>query len=190
MFSTRQALSLAVVGAVMLSACRKDPEPEPIPEPEPVVVSTPTNTDNAAAEAAAREAAARAAAERERLIAEARASLLAPVYFDYDQSELSDQARATLDAKVPILAANTDISIRITGHTDERGSDEYNLALGQRRAGSVRRYLEQFGITGNRIETTSAGEEQPAQMGSNEQAWSMNRRAEFDMLGGQIRVQQ
>ncbi|HLV27358.1 MAG TPA: OmpA family protein [Gemmatimonadales bacterium] len=190
MISIRQALSLAVAGVLTLSACRKDPEPEPMPEPEPAVVTTPTTPSNADAEAAARDAAAREAAERERRIAEARASLLAPVYFEFDQSELSERARATLDAKVPILAANTDISIRITGHTDERGSDEYNLALGQRRAGSVRRYLEQFGISGNRIETTSAGEEQPAQMGSNEQAWQMNRRAEFDMLGGQIRVQQ
>jgi peptidoglycan-associated lipoprotein len=191
MTSFRRILSLVAVGAVTLAACRRQPEPEPFPEPEPQQVeTTPTQPTDFDAEAAAREAAAREAAVRERRIAEARATLLAPVYFEFDQAELSEQARATLDAKVPILVANTDIHIRITGHTDERGSDEYNLALGQRRAGSVRRYLEQFGIASNRIETTSAGEEQPAQMGSNEQAWSMNRRAEFDMLGGQIRVQQ
>lgn len=184
-------IPLLAVGALTLAACRTEPEPEPLPEPQPEVVTTPVSQpSDLDAEAAAREAEAREAAERERIIAEARATLLAPVYFEFDESELSENARATLDAKVPILAANTDIHIRITGHTDERGADEYNLALGQRRAASVRRYLEQFGIAGNRVETTSAGEEQPAQMGSNEQAWSMNRRAEFDMLGGQIRAGQ
>src|SRR5690606_32545913 len=127
--------------------CRRQPEPGPRPEPEPPVTqpAPPSNDD---AERAAREAAAREAAERERRIAEARATLLAPVYFDFDQSELTEQARATLDAKIPILTANPSIRLRITGHTDERGSDEYNLALGQRRAASVARYLAQFGISG------------------------------------------
>lgn len=179
-------LPMLAIGALTLAACRSTPETEPIPEPEEVWVQPPEQNDFDA-DAAAREAAAREAAELERRIAEARASLLAPIYFEFDQSELSYDARATLDAKVPILTANPDIRVRITGHTDERGADEYNLALGQRRAASVRRYLEQFGISGGRIETTSAGEEQPAQLGSNEQAWSMNRRAEFDMIAGQIR---
>lgn len=122
--------------------------------------------------------------DRERMMTEARNAVTARIYFDYDQAELSDQARATLDSKVPLLNANTGMRIRIAGHTDDRGSDEYNLALGQRRAAAAKRYLVQRGIDAGRIDVISLGEEQPASSGSDESAWSQNRRAEFEITAG------
>lgn len=111
--------------------------------------------------------------------AEAIAAITGTVYFDYDRSELSDAARATLDAKVPALLARPAFRIRITGHTDERGSSEYNLALGLRRAAELKAYLVANGIDASRIDISSMGEERPAASGSNEEAWALNRRAEF-----------
>jgi peptidoglycan-associated lipoprotein len=113
-----------------------------------------------------------------------RAALVAVVHFDFDQSDIRPDTRATLDAKVPILQANPNVVIRIAGHTDERGSDEYNLALGQRRAAAAKRYLVERGIAESRIETISYGEERPVQQGSDEDAWAQNRRAEFEITGG------
>ncbi len=92
----------------------------------------------------------------------------------------------TLDAKVPVLQANPGLRLRIAGHTDNRGSDEYNIALGQRRAAMVREYLQARGIDGARLEIVSFGEEMPAVEGDNEGAWAQNRRAEFEVIAGEI----
>ena len=117
--------------------------------------------------------------------AEAIALITGTVYFDYDQSALSAEARATLDAKVPALQARPAFRIRITGHTDERGSAEYNLALGLRRAAELKAYLVSNGIDASRIDISSMGEERPAAQGSNEDAWARNRRAEFVQVTGE-----
>ncbi len=86
---------------------------------------------------------------------------------------------------MPILQANTAASrCALSGHTDERGSDEYNLALGQRRAAAVKAYLVQHGIAESRIETVSYGEERPIAQGSDESAFAQNRRAEFEITAG------
>lgn len=106
------------------------------------------------------------------------------IHFDYDQAELRASDRAILDAKVPILQANSGVTIQVAGHTDERGSDEYNLALGQRRASAVKAYLVQHGIADSRIQTVSYGEERPIAQGEDESAWAQNRRAEFAITGG------
>jgi peptidoglycan-associated lipoprotein len=118
------------------------------------------------------------------MLAEARAALTAPVYFEYDAAEITSEARALLDAKLPLLSANPSVRIRIAGHTDSRGSDEYNLALGQRRASATKAYLTQRGIDASRIDIVSFGEERPAAEGEDESAWSRNRRAEFEVVGG------
>lgn len=117
--------------------------------------------------------------------AEAIALITGTVYFDYDQSALSAEARATLDAKVPALQARPAFRIRITGHTDERGSSEYNLALGLRRAAELKAYLVANGIDASRIDISSMGEERPAAQGANEAAWAQNRRAEFVQVTGE-----
>jgi peptidoglycan-associated lipoprotein len=140
--------------------------------------------DEAARRAAADEAARRAAGDAASTAASLRATLVTAVHFEYDQSDLRSEDRAILDAKVPILQANSGVTIQIAGHTDERGSDEYNLALGQRRAAAVKAYLVQRGIGDGRITTVTFGEERPAAQGSDESAFALNRRAEFEITAG------
>jgi peptidoglycan-associated lipoprotein len=101
------------------------------------------------------------------------------VYFDYDSSDIQTSQRATLEAKGAWLKANPNATITIEGHCDERGTSEYNLALGDRRAARAKSFLEKLGISGDRMETVSYGEEKPAVVGNNEKAWSKNRRAFF-----------
>lgn len=101
------------------------------------------------------------------------------IYFGFDQFTLSDEARATLANNADYLKANPGLNIRIEGHTDERGSDEYNLALGERRANAAKSYLVSLGIAPNRLNIISFGEEMPLTVGSDESAWAQNRRAEF-----------
>jgi peptidoglycan-associated lipoprotein len=142
------------------------------------------------AEEAARAEAARLAAEREaeaqrqRASAAARATLQELVFFDYDMSEIREDAATRLRAKVAILRASPQVQLRIEGHADERGSTEYNIALGTRRAEAVRQFLTGFGLTANRFEIVSFGEGRPLQQGSTEAAWSRNRRGEFVITAG------
>ena len=141
--------------------------------------------DAAAAKAAADAAAARAAAEAAaRDLAAMTATLTAVVHFDYDKSELRDDAKSSLDAKLPIMRANPAVTLRIAGNTDDRGSDEYNLALGQRRALAAKQYLVDRGIAANRIETISYGLEHKLCQEKNDACWSQNRRDEFEITAG------
>ena len=133
---------------------------------------------------AAQEAAARAAAERERAIAEAREILEQRVHFDYDESAIRPDAESVLRQKVAILRASPAVRIRLEGHADERGSVEYNQALGNRRAQSVLDFFGQQGLMGSNFQTTSFGEERPLSAGSNETAWAQNRRVEFVITAG------
>jgi peptidoglycan-associated lipoprotein len=103
------------------------------------------------------------------------------VHFDYDRADLSTEAKSALDAKIGLLRADPTLRIRIDGHTDERGSDEYNLALGMRRAAAARGYLVDRGIDAMRIAVASLGEEHPVCQEADESCWSRNRRDEFVM---------
>ena len=105
-----------------------------------------------------------------------------PVYFDYDSSQIKDSERSKLDAVAGQLQGTSSIGLIVEGHADERGSNEYNLALGERRALAVRAYLVGLGIDGNRIQTKSLGEEQPVAMGHEEDSWTQNRRGEFVLV--------
>jgi len=190
-------LASTAVAVALLAGCHKKPEPTPAPviQPGPNADSARLAQEEAArraAEEAARrraaDSAAAAQAEAQRAAsgtaAEMRTTLTSAVHFDYDQSTLRPDAQAALDAKVPILQANSDVMIRIDGNTDERGSDEYNLALGERRAAAAKQYLVQHGIAANRIETVSYGEERPVAQGSDEAAWAQNRRDDFEITSG------
>jgi peptidoglycan-associated lipoprotein len=117
-------------------------------------------------------------------VSRAREALLAKVYFDFDRSELRDDQRAILDAKIPVLRANPGVKIRIEGNADERGSDEYNQALGMRRAQTTRKYLIDNGIDAGRIDISSNGEERPVCQDHNESCWQQNRRDEFVIVAG------
>jgi peptidoglycan-associated lipoprotein len=99
------------------------------------------------------------------------------VFFGFDRADLSPDARATLDRQAEWLQQYPDVQVQIEGHADERGTRNYNLALGDRRASAVRNYLVASGIDPSRIATISYGEERPIALGSNEQAWAQNRRA-------------
>ena len=103
----------------------------------------------------------------------------AVVYFDYDQSNLTAKSIHALKGVSDLMKRNQKISISIEGHADERGTREYNLALGQRRAESVASYLIANGVSRNRLITKSYGEERPLSLGSNDTAWSKNRRVEI-----------
>ncbi len=199
-----QMLTLTVIAAAAVAgACGGNPPPPP-PPPQP-------NADSIAMERARQDSMARAdsirrameEAERMRrqreadsLAALARATeavkgmLATMIHFDFDRSNIRPEDAAILDSKIPLLQANPAVRVRISGHCDERGSDEYNLALGNRRAASAKRYLVNQGIDASRIDIVSYGEERPIAMGSDEMAWSQNRRAEFEIVaGGDMLVQ-
>jgi peptidoglycan-associated lipoprotein len=101
----------------------------------------------------------------------------AKVYFDYDQYLITDMAQNTLDLQITWLEANPSKSITIEGHCDERGTREYNLALGERRANAVIEYLSSMGIAEGRLNTVSYGKERPDLEGSYDDAWQKNRRS-------------
>ncbi|HRZ11988.1 MAG TPA: OmpA family protein [Kiritimatiellia bacterium] len=104
------------------------------------------------------------------------------VYFDYDSSQIKDSERSKIDAVASHLQSAGTANLVVEGNADERGSNEYNLALGERRALAIRAYLVGLGIDGNRITTKSLGEEQPVVMGHDEESWSQNRRGEFVLI--------
>ena len=132
----------------------------------------------AAAEAAAAEAAAAEAAAAQQALEDAADAVGTVFYFEFDSSALTDSARSAVDAHIAALLGN-DASVRLEGHTDERGTREYNLALGERRANAVRDYMVANGVPSYRIETISYGEENPAAYGSSESNWQQNRRVEL-----------
>lgn len=101
------------------------------------------------------------------------------VFFEFDSSSLTSDAQQTVEALAAWMRAHPRVALTIEGHADERGTREYNIALGARRANSVRDFLITLGIDSNRVETVSYGEERPAVLGSNEDAWAQNRRAVF-----------
>ncbi len=104
------------------------------------------------------------------------------IYFDFDKSDLKPEARATLRQKADWLNKNPGFYMWIEGHCDERGTSEYNLALGERRAHAAMEFLKALGISEGRLRTISYGEERPADPGHNEEAWAKNRRDEFKLL--------
>jgi len=144
--------------------------------------------DEAAMEEARRRAAeeeeARRAREAEEAIkpieeAEEQEIEFGKIYFDYDKYNLSGKSISTLSENAELLMDNPNMEIIIQGHCDERGTDEYNLALGEKRAQAARDFLVNFGIAKSRISVISYGEERPVDPGHDEEAWKKNRRAEF-----------
>ncbi len=104
---------------------------------------------------------------------------LEAIYFDFDSTVLNDTARATLAANLEKLKADPKAALRIEGHSDERGSDDYNLALSERRAQSAKKYLQALGFPANKLSVLGYGEERPAVKGEGEEIWAKNRRDEF-----------
>jgi len=168
-------VTLIVVTAFTLTDCsrKREPETEDRGRTQPVVDMPDTGADRRAAEEEAR-----------RARASAMAAIGEPIYFDFDQSDLRSEAREVLNRKAQVLRDYPDVRVRVEGHCDERGTVEYNLALGERRAEAARAYLIDLGIDPDRLTTVSYGEERPAVEGANEAAWAENRRDEFVVVSG------
>ena len=170
----------AFAGACGGKSAPETPAPEPTPTAEPTPAPAPVD-DSADRDRLERERMARDAAERSRAVA---ADLAAMINFDYDQAAVRPADQATLDRKAAVLVANPAVKLRISGHADERGSDEYNLALGNRRAAAAKRYLQNKGVDASRVDVISYGEERPLNPGSDETAFAQNRRDEFEVTSG------
>lgn len=179
-FKTLVVVALGAV-AMMMAGCAKEEvvkKDEPVvqqqtvvqPEPVKAVEPPPAPVQEPAPQPVQEESAAKAS----------EAVALEIVYFDFDKSDLRQDARDVLSKNAEALLKKiADAKVQIAGHCDERGSDEYNLALGDRRAKSVAKYLINLGVSADRISTISYGKEKPAVDGHDEAAWSKNRRAEF-----------
>jgi peptidoglycan-associated lipoprotein len=170
--------ALLLMVSVVVSACSKR---QPEAAPAQTNPGTMTRSDGGDREGPASDDAARRRAEE---VARRRATLEAMVFFSYDRSDLSREAQNVLNEKIPLLRETPAIRIRIEGHADERGSLEYNLALGRRRAQSVREFLTGFGLDASRFEIESFGEDRPLDSGHTESAYTRNRRAAFVVLSG------
>ena len=179
------SLLLVLATAGLAAACGGKPAPEqpaPEPTPAPAPAPTPGPTDaSAERDRLDRERLAREAAERVKAVA---ADLAAMINFEYDQATVRSTDQSILDRKAAILGANPNVKLQISGHADERGSDEYNLALGNRRAAAAKRYLENKGIEASRMDIVSYGEERPLNPGHDEAAYAQNRRDEFQVTAG------
>jgi len=186
---------LAALVTAATAACHHTPSPTP-----PTPARSPVNQDSiaranarrdsiaradAARRAAAREDSLRAAAQaRAAALAAAQAELVQAIHFDFDRADILAADRPVLDQKSRVLTANRPIRLRIEGNTDERGSDEYNLALGMRRAAAAKQYLVERGVDSSSVTTVSNGEERPVCQQHDEDCWSKNRRAEFSVVNG------
>lgn len=184
--------SLTLVG---VSGCHHAPPPAAL---TPAFTTTGVNANDdraarerAAADAARRDSIARAnaradslrrAAAAARTAEDARRALLQPVHFEFDRDEILPSETALLERKAEILRDNPRLQVRIEGNADERGSDEYNLALGMRRAAAVERYIQERGIPANRMTTASYGLERPVCTEHEESCWSQNRRDEVVII--------
>ena len=163
-----------VFAALFLAACSSNETKEA----EAATAAAAAAAEQAAQEAAAREAEQQAQAAAQEAREEAAADMGTVFYFDFDSSSLTDEARGQVDSHIAALLGNND-NVRLEGHTDERGTREYNLALGERRANAVRDYMVANGVPSYRIETISYGEENPVAYGSGESNWQQNRRVEL-----------
>jgi peptidoglycan-associated lipoprotein len=158
----RNARIIVLLAVSLLAGCKKDP-PAPAVDKRVEVTARPPEVKQAVAELAAN---------------------FSRVHFDTDSSSLNDDGKAALSANSKILADHPDLKVEVQGHADERGTVDYNLALGQRRANAVVQYLLQQGVAPSRLPVVTYGEERPAAQGNYETAWAQNRRAEFRILMG------
>jgi peptidoglycan-associated lipoprotein len=174
----RQAGFLAAVALLSVGCGGKNQAEMPTPEAEvpsaPGMSYTPVSVESIPVENISKD-----------LLNDARrATLEERIHFGYDQSDLTADARQSLAEKAEVLRAIPNLRLQIEGHADERGSDEYNLALSNRRSAAAKRFLVSLGISADRLETVGYGEEQPLDQNETESAWARNRRDEFRVSSG------
>ena len=162
----RIVITALLAGTVMLGACKKDPPESLPPDPTPTATSSTSTGDDLGAAALGSQGHFVNAVNGQNVI-----------YFDTDQYNVDSADAAALQSQAAYLNQYPQISITIEGHCDERGTREYNLALGERRANAAKNYLVSLGVAASRISTVSYGKERPVAMGSDESWWAQNRRA-------------
>src|SRR5688572_5353409 len=179
--NTMKKAALCIVAALLAAACaskettpdapvtdRSGTKPPPVASVTPPPTSTPTRPDTISANPLT---------DPKNILSKRS------VFFDYDSNAVKDEYRGMVQAHSRYLSDKRDSRVKIEGNADERGSREYNLALGQRRAEAVKRVMTVLGVQESRIETTSYGEEKPLATGHDEQAWAQNRRADIKYAG-------
>jgi peptidoglycan-associated lipoprotein len=192
----KNLIPLSVILTLGVGVACKKPAPAPVEPPKAVVPAGPTQEEIDAQKRAADEAARRkaeaeaeaarkaaAAAEAEKAAAYKRAAdaALKDINFDFDKSDIREADKAKLQAIADFLKAYPQAKLQIEGHCDERGTVEYNLALGERRAHAAQAYLVGLGVAGDRLSTISFGKEKPKVQGHDDQSWLENRRCEFKL---------
>jgi peptidoglycan-associated lipoprotein len=173
-----------LVALPMLVSCKAKPSaPEPAPPPS-VEMETEDVPEPRPAPTPRREPEPTAETIRPSVSANDynRQKVLKTIYFDFDRANIKDEYKATLQQNARWLKEHAEFDVVLEGHCDERGTNEYNLSLGDRRATSTRQYLSSLGVQARRLRTISYGEERPAVQGHSESAWSKNRRAEFRVV--------
>ena len=169
----RRIAMIAVSAALAAAACHHPP-----PKNATAEAATPTPAPSATPDATAMNG-----EEVRKGLPDVKMQTLATVYFDFDSSALNDAAKQTLQKNFEILRDETSVSVKLEGNSDERGSTQYNVALGQRRAQAVKDFLVTLGIPGTRLEPVSFGKEKPVDPGHDEAAWAKNRRVELTVTG-------
>ena len=185
----QRALVVALFGlATTMTACHKKP---PVTEATPNTGTTaPTQANTATTTPTTTPTNTTTGASAREITDRVTAALGERIHFEYDQAAVRDQDRGILDAKIAILRKNPAARIRVTGNCDERGSDDYNITLGMKRAAAAKDYMVRAGIDASRIDVSSLGREKPIDPASNEAAWAANRRDEFEVTaGGQVLLQ-
>ena len=166
--------AMTIAGLCLLAACAHKPpatQPPPVEAPPPTAQSTaPVTTESSSVMPGSAE--------------DLRVNVGDTVHFDYDRYEVRDEERNTLQRQAQWLQKYPQVRVTIEGHCDERGTREYNLALGARRANAVKEYLVSQGVSTGRIETVSYGKERPICTESNESCWAQNRRGVTVLTGG------
>ena len=189
----RTTVTIAVLALTVACAPRNRPVPTPQPDPGLTAEAPPTTKPEPVATAEPEPPRAERVVEAQPVVPKPatdefasasledlnRNSLLKPAFFDVDSSELNDAGRAVVSQNADVLKKYPTWVIQIEGHADERGTAEYNLALGERRAQAARAYLLSLGVPGDRVTTISYGKEFPFDPAHSESAWAQNRRAHF-----------
>lgn len=158
---------IAFTAVAALSACASRPDPTPTPETQQPVTEQPRGPVPGSIE-------------------DFRVSVGDRVFFGYDRSDLTPEARSVLERQAAWMRQYPNVRVLVAGNCDERGTREYNLALGARRAAAARDYLASLGVAQNRMETVSYGKERPLDPRAQEEAWSVNRNAHTQIVSGAV----
>lgn len=166
----RIMLAAMLAGTALVAGCKKEPPAQLPPDPSPT-----TSTDPGAYDPNANAGAAGALGSQEHFVSAINGQNV--IYFDTDRFNIDSADAAALQTQAQYLLRYPQINVTLEGHADERGTREYNLALGERRANAAKNYLVSLGVPAGRIQVLSYGKERPVALGSNESAWAQNRRA-------------